>query len=731
MADGQGGVWALGVRDCSYQRRHQKVVEESASPVLTAEQEQRAGRVRARGSRARPATAAPAPSSSSTSRPSSASRSWRSTRACRSSTPSPRRSPAPTSSSCSSTSRPAARLEGDPPPPRGHAIEVRLNAEDPARGFAPAPGRISAAAAARPGPASASTRGVAEGDTVAARVRLDDRQDHRPRPHARAGDRAPAPRGRRHDGRDRRGHHQPGLPARAARPPRAARRRGRHRLARPPAGRRATCSPCATPTPRSCRPRSRSCDAETAADRARFYALARRGRPQADADVGRTVDLLHRGASYRIAVCQTGPRPLPRRGRRRRASRPTVEQLTEHERRLDVRRRAPTARDRAAGRRPARRGRRRAAPRSRATRAAWSAATRPASWWRSRSSAGDEVQAGDVVAVTESMKMETSLTAPFAGRVREVLVGAQRRRSPARHAAAADRAARGRAPTATTGERVTLRRPTERGRRRALERARVARARLRRHRRRGRRASLDEAALRRPRRRAPPARALRRRARAQPPARRRRRRRRAAGSPQEHLHAFLRSLDADAEGLPERFVAHLERALAHYGIEGLERTPRSRTPAYRLFLSQQRADRGARGGARRSSTRRLERADELAGAATSCAACSTGSRAALGAREPALAELARELRWRCCDEPLVEAGARGDATPRWSDHLAALAEDPAAPTATSRWRALVDCPQPLAPLLRRGQRRRRRPAGRGDDAPLLPRSASSRASSSG
>ena len=36
---------------------------------------------------------------------------------------------------------------------------------------------------------------------------------------------------------------------------------------------------------------------------------------------------------------------------------------------------------------------------------------------------GDEVQAGDVVAVLESMKMETSLIAPFRGRVRRVLAG--------------------------------------------------------------------------------------------------------------------------------------------------------------------------------------------------------------------------------------------------------------------------------------------------------------------
>ena len=45
---------------------------------------------------------------------------------------------------------------------------------------------------------------------------------------------------------------------------------------------------------------------------------------------------------------------------------------------------------------------------------------------------GDEVQAGDVVAVTESMKMETSLTAPVAGRVRAVLVAANVQVGPGR-----------------------------------------------------------------------------------------------------------------------------------------------------------------------------------------------------------------------------------------------------------------------------------------------------------
>jgi acetyl/propionyl-CoA carboxylase alpha subunit/acetyl-CoA carboxylase carboxyltransferase component len=152
----------------------------------------------------------------------------------------------------------------------------------------------------------------------------------------------------------------------------------------------------------------------------------------------------------------------------------------------------------------------------------------------------------------------------------------------------------------------------------------------------------------------------------------------AARNPQEYLHAYLRSRDADAEGLPESFRLKLRRTLAHYGIDDLEPAPELGPALYRIFLAHRRAaaqaavvsdllqwrlrhpESLAAQGAPYDDYRRV--VDHLVQATQ--------------VRHPAVGDLARQVRYRCFDAPLI-AGERARAQQQVRAELDRLSSDPA------------------------------------------------------
>ena len=81
----------------------------------------------------------------------------------------------------------------------------------------------------------------------------------------------------------------------------------RHRAGSTASPPRAASSPTAAPTWRSSPRRSTPTRPRRPWSVARFYASARRGRPKASHEIVRTVELRHRGESYRLTVARTGP----------------------------------------------------------------------------------------------------------------------------------------------------------------------------------------------------------------------------------------------------------------------------------------------------------------------------------------------------------------------------------------------------------------------------------------
>lgn len=164
LADGSGNVVVLGTRDCSLQRRNQKLVEEAPAPFLTREQRDRIHTASAAICRKAGYTGA-ATVEFLLSRDGALSFLEVNTRL---------QVEHPVTEETTGIDIVIEQLriaDGLPlsiletPEPRGHSIEFRINAEDPARGFLPTPGPVLRF---RPpsGPGIRLETGVEEGSVI-------------------------------------------------------------------------------------------------------------------------------------------------------------------------------------------------------------------------------------------------------------------------------------------------------------------------------------------------------------------------------------------------------------------------------------------------------------------------------------------------------------------------------------------------------------------------------------
>ena len=707
MADHYGTTWAVGVRDCTIQRRHQKILEEAPSPVLSPEQDQALRDAAVRLSQA--AGYQNAGTVEFLYEPES--------RRFMFMEMNTRLQVEHPVTECTTgldlvklqihVAR-GGRLEGEPPRTVGHAIEVRLNAEDADNGFAPAPGiierfRIQA------GPGVRIDTGVAEGDIVPpdfdsmiAKIIAygQNREEALSRLRRAIRESVVVIRG---------GVSNKSFLLELLSRPEVRRSQvdigwmerlvaADEHLSRQHADVALLQAAIA------------SYDAELAVEQTQFYASAVRGRPQVRSEVGGTVALRYRGQPYRLKVYRLGLHEYRVEAEEARIDLQSSRLgqfeswLTCFGRRFNV---VSVVQglsflievDGVTHRVERDDGGIVHAP---APAIVVSLAVKP----------GDTVSAGDRLAVLEAMKMEMQIVAPFAGKVRQVLTmpnvqvdtGAPLMQI---EALSSDLVTGGR-------ECVVLRNTVEKEGisavfhfpcRQSLEAFRqlmlgfdVDPARTSQlvaewsHSCKGvgdpnQIAHCEDELLeifadicylfhREPN--------LENRTAGEAP------------SPEAYLFSYLRMIETQGEGLPPAFVDAISRALEHYGVKTLERSPELEEALFWIYKSHQRAE--------QQVSLILSILENRLGQSETSASADDNFRTLLDriisltrGLFPAISDLAREVRYRCFDQPLFEA-ARKQVYAQAEEHLTHLAAHPDADDRHERIHELVECPQPLLRL---------------------------------
>ena len=702
IADNFGTTWAAGVRDCTLQRRHQKVLEEAPSPILSPTQD-----AELRSAAVHLCQLAGYRNAGTVEFLYEAE-----TQAFSFMEINTRLQVEHPVTECTTgldlvklqmhVAR-GERLTGDPPRTHGHAIEVRLNAEDPDNNFAPSPGLIERFKVPT-GPGIRIETGVAEGDTVPAEFDSmiakvigfgRDRNEAISRLQRALSETVIVIKGGcsnksflqnllRREEVQRSEVHVGWLDRLATSGDHVSREYSDIALLH------ATIE---------------AYEAQLAVEEAQFYASAVRGRPHVHSELGRTAELRYRGQNYSPRIFRTGPNTyrihldrsridaeLDRLGRfeywltvfGRKFH--VISAIQGSSYRIEVDGVSHTI-DRDDG----------GVVHAPSPSVVISIAVQP----------GDTVAAGDRLLVLEAMKMEMQVLAPFDGKVRQVLTmrnvqvdaGAalvQIDPSNECHAASAAQrivfAASAAEPKPSVPEsRTTL----EQLRQLMLgfdvdpkECARLVAEWKNTHAARESRELEDEVlkiftdicSL------------FRRIPEVNP---------RASGeepSAEAYLFSYLRMLDTGGEGLPASFVQALRRALSYYGVHTLERSQQLEESLLWIYKSHQRVSSQVEpvlavlerrlhsieplsASEQRSFRNLLDRLIEIS-----------------NGQFPAITDLGREVRYRYFDQPLFEE-ARKQIYDKVEEQLAYLSLNPDAYDRHERVRDLVECPQPLVRLL--------------------------------